>query len=60
MLLFGRPFDARETVRRIEAVDEAAILRAAQRISTGPPSLTALGPIGGLEDYGRLQRRLAA
>jgi predicted Zn-dependent peptidase len=60
MLLHGRPFDARETVRKIEAVDEAAIIRAARRISAGPPSLTALGPIGGLEDYGRLQSRLAA
>ena len=60
MLLYSRPFDARETVRKIEAVDEAQIIRAVRRISVGPPSLTALGPIGGLEDYGRLQSRLAA
>jgi len=60
MLLFNRPFDAQDTVRKIEAVDEAAILRAAQRISAGPLTLTALGPIGGLEDYRRLQSRLAA
>jgi predicted Zn-dependent peptidase len=60
IMLFDRPFDAQETVRKVDAVDEAAILRAAQRISAGPLSLTALGPIGELEDYRRLQRRLAA
>jgi len=60
MLLFGRPFDAQEVVRQIDAVDAAAVIRAAHRIGTVPLTLTALGPIQRLEDYGRVTGRLAA
>ena len=60
MLLFGRPFDAAEIVRKIDAVDAAAVIRAARRIATGPLTLTALGPIDRLEDYRRVTSRLAA
>ena len=60
MLLFGRPFDAQEIVRKIEAVDAAAVIRAARRIGAGPLTLTALGPIDRLEDYRRVTSRLAA
>jgi len=60
MLMFNRPFDVQETVRRVEAVDEAAIIRAARRLGGGPLTLTALGPIDRLEDYGRVSSRLAA
>ena len=60
MLLFGRPFDAREIVEKIDAVDAAAVIRAARRIGPGPLTLTALGPIDRLEDYRRVMSRLAA
>jgi predicted Zn-dependent peptidase len=60
MLLFGRPFDAREFVQKIDAVDAAAVIRAARRIGAGPLTLTALGPIERLEDYRRVMSRLAA
>jgi len=60
MLMFGRPFDTQDVVRQIDAVDAAAVIRAAQRIGTGPLTLTALGPIQRLEDYGRVTGRLAA
>ena len=60
MLMFNRPFDAAEIVRKIEAVDAAAVIRAAQRIGAGPLTLTALGPIDRLEDYRRVTSRLAA
>ena len=60
MLIEGRRFDPQEIVRRIEAVDGAAVMRAARRLSAGPLTLTALGPIGRLEDYGRVTSRLAA
>jgi predicted Zn-dependent peptidase len=60
MLLFNRPFDAREIVQKLDAVDAAAVIRAARRIGAGPLTLTALGPIGRLEDYGRVASRLAA
>ena len=60
MLLFGRPFDAREIVAKLDAVDAAAVIRAARRIGAGPLTLTALGPIQRLEDYRRVTSRLAA
>ncbi|HVC54725.1 MAG TPA: pitrilysin family protein [Stellaceae bacterium] len=60
LLIYGTPFDPAEMVRRIEAVDDAAIGRVVAQWRTAPPTLTALGPIGRLEDFDRLRARLAA
>ena len=60
LLIHGTPFDPSEIVRRIEAVDDAAIRRVVTRWRSAPPTLTALGPLSRLEDFGRLQARLAA
>jgi len=60
MLVHGRPFDPQEIVRKIDAVDAAAIARAARSVGAGALTLTALGPIGRLEEYGRVAERLAA
>jgi len=60
MLIFDRPFDAADTIRRIDAVDEAAVARVATRLVAARPTFAALGPIGAVEDYDRLARRLAA
>jgi predicted Zn-dependent peptidase len=60
MLVFGRPLDLAEMVARIDAVDAAAAVRVAQRLRTARPTLTALGPIGRIEDYARLVDRLGA
>ncbi|MDE2230102.1 MAG: insulinase family protein [Alphaproteobacteria bacterium] len=60
MLIFDRPFDAADTIRRIDAVDEAAVARVAARLVTARPTFAALGPIGAVEDYDLLARRLAA
>lgn len=60
LLIYGTPFDPAEIVRRIEAVDAAAIGRVVARWRSGPPTLTALGPLGRLEDFDRVQARLAA
>ena len=60
LLIHGTPFDPPEIVRRIEAVDAAAIGRVVARWRSGPPTLTALGPLSRLEDFGRVQARLAA
>jgi predicted Zn-dependent peptidase len=59
LLIHGTPFEPAEIVRRIEAVDEAAIRRVVGRWRGGPPTLTALGPLGRLEDFDRVQARLA-
>ncbi len=60
LLIYGTPFVPAEIVRRIEAVDDAAIRRVVGHWRDGPPTLTALGPLGRLEDFDRVQARLAA
>lgn len=60
MLVFGTPLDVRDLVAKIEAVDEAALLRVAQRLQGTRPTLTALGPIGRVEPLDRLTERLSA
>jgi predicted Zn-dependent peptidase len=59
MLIHGTPFDPADMVRRIEAVDDAAIGRVVRRWRSAPPTLAALGPLGRLESFERLQARLA-
>ena len=49
--IFGRPLEISEMVARIEAVDEAAVRRAASRIVATTPTLSALGAIHNLESY---------
>ena len=60
MLIHGTPFDPADMVRRIEAVDDAAIARVVAGWHAAPPTLAALGPIGQLEDFERLRGRLVA
>src|SRR5690349_2465393 len=60
LLIYGTPFDPPEVVRRIEAVDDAAIRRVVARWRSAPPTVTALGPLSRLEEYETLQARLAA
>jgi predicted Zn-dependent peptidase len=60
MLIHGTPFDPADMVRRIDAVDNAAIARVVAGWHSAPPTLTALGPIGRLEDFDHLKARLAA
>jgi predicted Zn-dependent peptidase len=58
MLVFGRPLDLAELVAHIDAVDAAAVIRAAERLNSAAPTLTALGPIARLDSYDRLVARL--
>src|SRR6201993_1570755 len=60
LLIYGTPFDPPEVVRRIEAVDDAAIRRIVAHWRSAPPTVTALGPLSRLEEYGKLQARLVA
>jgi predicted Zn-dependent peptidase len=43
-MIFGHPLTFNEVVAKIEAVDEAALNRAAERLLVGKPTLTTLGP----------------
>jgi len=58
MLIHGTPFDPDDLVRRVDAVDDAAIARVVAGWRGGSPTLVALGPVGRLEDFARLQARL--
>ena len=60
LLIYGTPFDPPEVVRRIEAVDDAAIGRVVARWRTAPPTLAAVGPLGQLEAFDRVRARLTA
>ncbi|HTW53895.1 MAG TPA: pitrilysin family protein [Stellaceae bacterium] len=60
MLIHGTPFDPDDLVRRIDAVDDAAIGRVVAGWRSGPPTLAALGPAGKLDDFARLEARLGA
>ncbi len=60
ILVFGRPLGSDEIIARIEAVDEAALLRLSARLLESRPTLAALGPVGRVEPFERLAARLAA
>jgi predicted Zn-dependent peptidase len=60
LLIHGTPFEPAEIVRRIEAVDDAAIGRVVARWHSAPPTLVVLGPLGRVEAFSRIRERLAA
>lgn len=59
MVIFDRPVPVTEMVEKIDAVDAAAVRRVALRLRAKAPTVTALGPLDGLEDYGRIAARLS-
>ena len=55
VLIFGRVIGIDELVAHVDAVDPAAVSRAAERmLSAGAPSIASVGPTGTLPDYDRL------
>ncbi len=44
MMVFKKPLSIDETIAKVEAVDEDAIMRVAERLLASPPTLTTLGP----------------
>jgi predicted Zn-dependent peptidase len=58
MLIHGTPFDPDEVVRRIDAVDDAAVGRVVAGWRNGSPTMVALGPVEQLEDFTRIEARL--
>lgn len=59
LLVYGRSVPVEEMVQRINAVDCEAVMRVARRLRATMPTVAALGPVGGLEDYRRITARLA-
>ena len=54
MIVFKRPIPIDETIAKIDAVDGAAIRRVAERLLSGPTTITALGPVPDLEELEKL------
>jgi len=49
--VYDRIIPVDEIARRIDAVTAEDVRRVAERLLTSAPTLTALGPVGGLQDY---------
>ncbi len=60
LLIHDRLIPYAETVARIEAVDETAVRRVAQRLLASTPGVCALGPVTKLESYDSIAARLRA
>ena len=56
--VYDRVIPVAEIARRIDAVSAEDVRRVAERLLTSAPTLTALGPIGGLQDYDTVKARL--
>jgi predicted Zn-dependent peptidase len=59
LLIYGRPIPVEEMVRKIDSVTADDTARVARRVFSGRPTVAAMGPLGGLEPYGKLLERLA-
>lgn len=60
LLIFGRYRDLQEITARVESVGKADVQRVAERIASGTPTMTGLGPIDNLPNYAEVKKRLAA
>jgi len=60
LLIYGRPIEVPELVRKIDEVDLSAVQSLARRIFSGAPTFTALGPIAKVEGFDRILDRLKA
>ncbi|HEY4135616.1 MAG TPA: pitrilysin family protein [Alphaproteobacteria bacterium] len=59
MVIYGRIFTYQEIIEKIDAVDEAAVMRAAQRMLRSKPTVAALGPVGRLERMAPISARFS-
>jgi predicted Zn-dependent peptidase len=58
ILVYGRPLETDEIVKKIDRIDAAAISAAAQRLFGSTPTIAALGQIDRLGDYGSIASQL--
>ncbi len=59
LMVFERPIPIQETVGKIEAVDAAAVRKAAERLLASAPTLATIGPIAGVPLLADVTSRLA-
>jgi len=58
ILVYNRPVSTAEVVAKVEAVDNAEIMRVARRLFSTIPTIAAIGPLGKVEGYERMVERL--
>jgi predicted Zn-dependent peptidase len=58
LLMYDRPIPIEETMARIDAVDNEALIRTARRVTTSEPTVTAMGALETLDTYERINDRL--
>jgi len=58
ILVYNRPVSTAEVVAKVEAVDNAEIIRVARRRFSTTPTIAAIGPLGKVEGYERMVERL--
>ena len=56
--IYNRIIPVDEIARRIDSVTAEDVRRVAEQLLTSPPTLAALGPVGGLPDYETVKARL--
>jgi predicted Zn-dependent peptidase len=54
LLVYGKTLDTQELIEKIEAIDSAAITKAAQRVFATKPTLAAIGQIKELASYDKV------
>jgi predicted Zn-dependent peptidase len=59
LLIFDRIVPIAEQVAKIDAVDAAAVRRVAETVFRGRPTIAAVGPLEGLDDYDRISASFA-
>ena len=60
LINFDKAFDVERTVRKIDAVTINDVQDMARRMLNSSPTVAAIGPLQGLEDYDSIKSRLAA
>lgn len=60
LLFRNQDFDVNKVISTIDAITVADVQRLAVQIFATKPTLAALGPLGKLEDYDKIEERLAA
>jgi Predicted Zn-dependent peptidases len=58
ILIYGRPVTTEEVVARVEAIDEAEIIRVAKRLFATPATFAAIGPLAKVEGFDKVAERL--
>ncbi|MEK9722082.1 MAG: insulinase family protein, partial [Rhodospirillaceae bacterium] len=59
LMIYGRTIPTDEIVGRVDAVDTDAVTAVARRLFKGTPTVSAIGPVGGLCGYDSLSGRLS-